>query len=221
MRWDGASPPTDVLLRETAEALRAQRTLLCDHGVVLAIETHFEFTSFELVRLFDMCEAEPGGWLGICLDTMNLMTMIEHPGMATGRLLPWVVRTHMKDGGVLSSAEGLTTFPVPIGSGVVDLASIIRMLGTLERTVHLSVEDHGGSFHLPIHDGAFLARFPDLAGAELRAILELAEASQARPECRPLDRAGWPAACESRVAQDLLALRRLADAAFVREGVRA
>jgi sugar phosphate isomerase/epimerase len=221
MRWDGTSPPTDVLLRESAEALRAQRTMLSDHGVVLAIETHFEFTSFELVRLLDMCEAEPGGWLGICLDTMNLMTMIEHPEMATGRLLPWVVSTHMKDGGVLSSAEGLATFPVPIGAGVVDLASIIRMLGTLKRTVHLSVEDHGGSFHLPIHDGAFLARFPDLAGAELRAILELAEASQARPECRPLDRAGWPAACESRVAQDLLALRRLADAAFVREGVRA
>jgi sugar phosphate isomerase/epimerase len=209
MRWDGESPPTDVLLRETAEALRAQRTMLCDHGVVLAIETHFEFTSFELVRLFDMCQAEPGGWLGVCLDTMNLLTMIEHPGMATGRLLPWVVSTHMKDGGVLSSADGLTTFPVPIGSGVVDLASIIRMLGTLERTVHLSVEDHGGSFLLPLHDEAFLARFPDLAGAELRAILELAEASQARPECRPVERAEWPGVCESRIAHDLRQLRAL------------
>jgi sugar phosphate isomerase/epimerase len=209
MRWDGTSPPTDVLLRESAEALRAQRTMLSDHGVVLAIETHFEFTSFELVRLLDMCEAEPGGWLGICLDTMNLMTMIEHPEMATGRLLPWVVSTHMKDGGVLVSADGLATFPVPIGMGVVDLAAIIRMLATLQRTVHLSVEDHGGSFLLPMHDEAFLARFPDLAGAELRALLELAEASQARPECRPVERAEWPGVCESRIAHDLRQLRAL------------
>jgi sugar phosphate isomerase/epimerase len=76
MRWDPESPPTETLLRETADALRAQETMLRDHGVALAIETHFEFTSFELCRLLEMCEAEPGGWLGICLDTMNLLTLL-------------------------------------------------------------------------------------------------------------------------------------------------
>jgi len=221
MRWDEANPPTDVLLRETAEALQAQRTMLRDHGVVLAIETHFEFTSSELVRLFDLCEAEPGDWLGVCLDTMNLMTMIEHPVMATERLLPWVVSTHMKDGGVLSQAEGLVTFPVPIGEGVIDLASIIGMLGTLERPVHLSVEDHGGSFLLPIRDEDFLSRFPDLAGAELGALLELAETTRANPACRPLERADWPCVCESRLVGDLRELRRLAGPGDGPSGVRA
>ena len=221
MRWDEANPPTDVLLRETAEALQAQRTMLRDHGVVLAIETHFEFTSFELLRLFEMCETEPGDWLGVCLDTMNLMTMIEHPVMATERLLPWVVSTHMKDGGVLSQAEGLVTFPVPIGEGVIDLASIIGMLGTLERPVHLSVEDHGGSFLLPIHDEAFLSRFPDLAGAELGALLELADTTRANPVCRPLERADWPCVCESRLVGDLRELRRLAGPGDGPSGVRA
>jgi sugar phosphate isomerase/epimerase len=211
MRWDAGNPPTEVLLRDTAEALRDQEAMLRDHGVVLAIETHFEFTSFELLRLFDMCEAEPGAWLGICLDTMNLMTMIEHPVMATRRLLPWIVSTHMKDGGVLSSLDGLATFPVALGAGVIDLAAIIGMIGTLGRPVHLSVEDHGGSFRLPIHDEAFMSRFPDLAGTELRALLELAEAAQANPGCRPLERAEWPGACESRIAHDLRQLRALID----------
>ena len=213
MRWDAAAPPTDVLLRETAEALRAQKTMLRDHGVVLAIETHFEFTSFELLRLFDLCGAEPGAWLGVCLDTMNLMTMIEHPVMAAERLLPWVVSTHAKDGGVLSRPEGLVTFPVPIGEGVIDLAAIICRLDTLAWPVHLSVEDHGGSFLLPIHDEAFVSRFPDLAGAELKAMLELAESTETRPGCRPLERSEWPRVCESRVAHDLVALRRLAGSA--------
>ena len=211
MRWDAANPPTDELLRDTAGALRAQETMLRDHRVVLAIETHFEFTSFELLRLFDMCEAEPGGWLGICLDTMNLMTMIEHPVMAAGRLLPWVVSTHMKDGGVLSSRDGLATFPVALGAGVIDLAAIIRLLDTLDRPVHLSVEDHGGSFRLPIHEEAFMSRFPDLAGSELRALLELAEAAEVNPGCRPLERAEWPGVCESRIAHDLRQLRALVD----------
>jgi len=210
MRWDARNPSTDVLLRDTAEALRDQRTMLRDHGVCLAIETHFEFTSFELLRLFDMCGAEPGDWLGICLDTMNVMTMIEHPVMAAERLLPWVVSTHMKDGGVLGTPEGLVTFPVPAGEGVVDLPAIIRRLDALDRPVHLSVEDHGGSFLLPVYDEGFLARFPDMTGAELRAMFELAEATKSRPACRPLDRADWPAVCEARIAADLAAVRQLA-----------
>jgi sugar phosphate isomerase/epimerase len=221
MRWDAANPPTEELLCETARALRAQETMLRDYGVVLAIETHFEFTSFELLRLFDMCEAAPGDWLGICLDTMNLMTMIEHPVAAAARLLPWVVSTHMKDGGVLDSGGRLVTFPVPIGAGVVDLAAIIRLLDTLGRPVHLSVEDHGGSFQLPIHDEAFLSRFPDLVGAELRAIVELAEAAQADPGCRPIDRSDWPDVCETRIVDDLRALRRLVASVSAASEVRA
>jgi sugar phosphate isomerase/epimerase len=79
MRWSADSPSTEALLAVTAEALREQRSMLRDHGVVLALETHFEFTTFELLRLFDMCDTEPGDYLGICLDTMNLLTMLEDP----------------------------------------------------------------------------------------------------------------------------------------------
>jgi sugar phosphate isomerase/epimerase len=217
MRWDAANPPTEELLRDTAGALRAQESMLRDLGVVLAIETHFEFTSFELLRLFDMCEAEPGEWLGICLDTMNLMTMIEHPVTASERLLPWVVSTHLKDGGILETRDGLVTFPMPIGAGVIDLAAIVRRLEALPRPPHLSVEDHGGSFLLPVHDGAFLSRFPDLQGAELAALIELSEAARAMPGCRPTDREAWPAACEARMAADVRALGRLADVSATRE----
>jgi sugar phosphate isomerase/epimerase len=218
MRWDPSNPTTDTLLRETAEALSAQASMLRDHGVMLAIETHFEFTSFELLRLFEMCEAQPGDWLGVCLDTMNLMTMIEHPAWATSRLLPWVVSTHMKDGGVLMGRDGLTTFPVPIGAGTIDLEGIIQRLDTLPWLVHLSAEDHGGSFLLPIHDEAFLSRFPDLTGAELAALVTLSEATAGRPACRPVERKDWPAICESRIAHDIEALGALVRSVPVVDG---
>jgi sugar phosphate isomerase/epimerase len=200
-----------VLLKETAAALTAQRAMLRDHGVVLAIETHFEFTSFELVRLFTMCDAAPGDWLGICLDTMNLLTMIEDPVAAALRLLPWVVSTHIKDGGVLRSPRGLTTYPVPLGDGVIDLGYIVQQLDALPWDVSLSVEDHGGSFEIPLQDAAFVARFPDLTDAEMRRVLALAEATAARAACRPVERAAWPDLCEARIAADLAALRALAD----------
>jgi len=214
MRWHDDAPPTETLLRETAAALVAQRGMFRDHGVVLAVETHFEFTSHELVRLLDMCGADPGDWLGICLDTMNLLTMAEEPVRATRRLLPWVVSTHIKDGGVRVDGAGLTTFTAAGGQGVIELRAILTMLASLPRTVHLSVEDHGGEFLLPIYDPLFLSRFPDLDAGELAALVRLGCQTAAQGSCRPLPRQEWPDVCERRLIEDLEALRALVAEVF-------
>jgi hypothetical protein len=76
--------------------------------------------------------------------------------------------------------------------------------------VHLSVEDHGGSVLLPIHDEAFLLRFPDLTGTELAALVNLSEVTAGRPACRPVERKDWPVICESRIAHDIEAMGALA-----------
>jgi 3-oxoisoapionate decarboxylase len=109
-----------------------------DYGVILAIETHFEFTTFELLRLFEMCDVEPGDWLGICLDTMNLLTMIEDPLSATDRVLPWIVSTHIKDGGIIAADNGITTFPAAFGTGIIDFESLVGKLETAEREIFIN-----------------------------------------------------------------------------------
>ena len=81
MRWNKESIPTIQLMYEMAEELTAQLPMLRDHNVILAVETHFEFTTFELLRVFEWCGVKPGDCLGICLDTMNLLTMLEDPVM--------------------------------------------------------------------------------------------------------------------------------------------
>ena len=48
IRWDAKSPMTETLLHEMAGSLKAQRQMLRDNHVLLAIETHFEFTTHEL-----------------------------------------------------------------------------------------------------------------------------------------------------------------------------
>jgi sugar phosphate isomerase/epimerase len=210
MRWQEDAPTTETLLREAAGSLRGQRSMLRDYNVTLAIETHFEFTSHELVRLIDLCQAPPGDWLGICLDTMNLLTLAEEPVSATRRLLPWVVSTHIKDGGVLLDAAGLVTFTAPLGSGVVDLPAIIDLLGSLDREVHLSAEDHAGSTLLPIFDPMFLSKLPDLSATELAQLVSLARRTTDELTCRPLPRSAWSQVCESRMIEDLRALRTIA-----------
>lgn len=212
MRWNPDNPSTETLLRETAEALKSQRMMLRDHNVILAIETHFEFTTFELVRLFEMGEAEPGDYLGICLDTMNLLTMLEDPVSATERILPWVVSTHIKDGGILLTSEGLVTFSVGIDTGVVDFKKVIELLSSLSWNVHLSVEDHGGDFHLPIFDKRFLAEFPDLTIQELVRLMQLAQRTQVKAdngECGVVAREEWREICEERMQQNVIALNKI------------
>ena len=212
MRWRPDSPMTETLLQETATALLAQKQMLLDHNVILAIETHFEFTSFELVRLFERCEAYPGEWLGICLDTMNLLTMLEDPVSGCRRLLPWIVATHIKDGGVALTAEGFTSFPVPAGSGVIDFPTILRLLKSLAFDVTLSVEGHGGSFQLPVHDPGFLRKFPDLTAGEFARLVRLAQstAEKSGSRCSIVERDRWPDVCESRLGQDIVAMKEIA-----------
>jgi sugar phosphate isomerase/epimerase len=213
MRWRDESPDTGVFLEAMARSLSGQRRMLEDLGVTLAIETHFEFTSFELLRLFEMAGAEPGGYLGICLDTMNLLTMIEEPVMAARRLLPWVVMTHVKDGGILLKEQGLVTFPVAAGEGVVDLLEIFSLLRGLGRPLRLSLEDHGGEFLLPVFDQEFLGRFPDLTPLELTRLLRLSiltEKKIAAGRVAVVERSRWPEVCEDRVRRGLRNIREIA-----------
>ncbi|MEW6071540.1 MAG: sugar phosphate isomerase/epimerase [Planctomycetota bacterium] len=212
-RWTDEAPPTEELLAAMTRALPALRPVYEDLGVTLAIEVHFEFTTFELRRMFEACGAEPGGYLGICLDTMNLLTMLEDPVEGTRRILPWVVATHIKDGAVGLGASGLVSFPVEPGAGVVNLGAILDLLATLPRVPNLTLEDHGGSFEIPIFAPAFLRRFPDLTAGELARIVHLVQRNEDRPaaeRARPLPREDWPAAGEERVARGIATLRRLA-----------
>jgi sugar phosphate isomerase/epimerase len=221
MRWDEDSLPTETFLRAMAESLRSQRRMLDDLGITLAIETHFEFTTFELRRLFARCEAEPGGYLGICLDTMNLLTMLEDPLLAAKRILRWVVMTHIKDGGILLTDQGLVSFPVEAGQGVVDFPGIFDLLSALERPIRLSLEDHGGDFSIPIFDADFLRGFPDLTAPEMARLLRLAVKARERVErghISIVERSRWPEICEDRVRKGIMNLKAIAGSRFREPG---
>ncbi len=209
MRWNPQSLPTQQLMDEMAESLVVQKRMLMDHHVILAIETHFEFTTFELLRVFEACGAKPGEWLGICLDTMNLLTMLEDPLMATERVLPWVVSTHLKDGGLMETDNGFKSFTAPFGKGVIDFDGIFALLAGA--SLNFNVEDHGGDFDIPINDAAFRQEFPDLTDLEMERLVILADQTNQKMQAGELgivDRKDWAGVCEERIAGDLTALKK-------------
>ncbi len=212
MRWNDDSPATETLMQETANILISQKQMLADHNVILAIETHFEFTTFELLRIFEMCDAVPGEYLGICLDTMNLLTMLEEPVAAIERILPWIVSTHIKDGGLIQTAEGFTTFPAAIGTGLIDIRTIVNINDTLSRGVNLSIESHGGEFQLPVYNRLFMSKFPDLTVQEFVKLMELAHKCKDKISSGELEitsRDEWPEVCEERVTRDIESLKNI------------
>lgn len=211
MRWNSENPPTKQLLEEMTEALSFQEQMLRDHQVILAIETHFEFTTFELLRVFEDLGAKPGEWIGICLDTMNLLTMLEDPVMATERVLPWVVSTHIKDGGILKTDQGFQTFTTPIGQGIVNFKKIFSLLAA-NNNLNLNIEDHGGAFDIPIVNPSLRQEFPDLNDQEMSQLMMLAQETQIKVNAgtlSPLPREEWPQVCENRLAADLVELKKL------------
>lgn len=215
MRWNPESLSTNQMLEAIVPALLAQKQMLMDHNVILAIETHFEFTTFELLRVFEACGAKPGEWLGICLDTMNLLTMLEDPVLATERVLPWVVSTHIKDGGIIQTDTGFTTFTAPFGTGIIDFDKIFRLLSSPDNRyslnfLNLNIEDHGGSFDIPVFDPVFRKEFPDLSDDEMEKLVFLAEKTRQKREAGELavlDRKDWPTVCSMRIEKDITDLK--------------
>jgi len=210
MRWNKEAVPTKQLLEEMTVALDAQKQMLMDHEVILAIETHFEFTTFELLQVFKDLGAKPGEWLGICQDTMNVLTMLEDPVMSTKRILPWIVSTHIKDGGILASKTGFQSFTAPYGKGIVDFGEIYTLLETLPCDINLNIEDHCGDFDIPISDPEFRKEFPDLNEGEIKKLMGLSKLTREKMEegsLSILNRPDWPAVCEIRMAQDVKDLK--------------
>jgi hypothetical protein len=124
------------------------------------------------------------------------------------------VTTHIKDGALMLTGDGLVSFTAEAGRGVVDLSAICESLAASHAGITLTVEDHGGDFLIPVNDPDFLARFPDLSVPELVRLISLTVDTRAlmdegRLAVLPRDR--WPAVCENRVRRDLNAVRRIVD----------
>jgi len=121
------------------------------------------------------------------------------------------VATHVKDGAVSLDPEGLLSFPTAVGEGGIDLRAILERLSTLPHPIHLSVEDHGGSFRTPFFDDGFRARLPDLGTEDLTRLVAAAQRGAGRiagGQVGITARADWPELCEERTRRDLASLRR-------------
>ncbi|WP_418061240.1 sugar phosphate isomerase/epimerase family protein [Pimelobacter simplex] len=187
-------------LRATGKVMAEIGPVLREHSSHLNIETHEEITTFELVRLVE--EAGPDAF-GITFDTANVLIRGEDPVAAARRVAPYTRQTHVRDGALFFTEQGLCRVLAPCGQGVIDWPALLSALVAAPRRA-LSIEGiMGRRFQLPIpiHDPLWHAGQPDMTTVELAELVRLArehEAAVARGERRSLASLAEPADDEER-----------------------
>ncbi|MEU4564232.1 TIM barrel protein [Actinoplanes sp. NPDC023936] len=168
--WPEQLRITEAFLRRLAPVLRA-------NGCRLAIETHEEITTHEVVRLV---EAVGPDVLGVCLDPANLPANGESLTAGIRRVAPYVISTQLRDVALFQENSSLVRFLAPCGDGVLDWAWVLDLLLTMNPGLNLTIEGIGGirgELHALIADPVWRAGHPDLADAEvdeLRGLVGLA-----------------------------------------------
>jgi sugar phosphate isomerase/epimerase len=158
-------------LESSTQVLHALKPILDYHAVRINLETHSDSTSFELLKIIESVGEK---YVGITLDTGNLLTHGEYPVEAVKRLAPYVNLTHAKDALLFFGDKGLIRQGCPPGSGVVEWEKIIPILIAQKPKLNLSIEDHKKLFEINIFDKDWLGWHPDITVYEVGQLVRLA-----------------------------------------------
>jgi sugar phosphate isomerase/epimerase len=138
-RHEPHGPQIEAVVRMLRESVR----IAADHGVVLAIENHIDYTSAEICEILDRVGSDH---LRVNFDTGNTLRMMEDPVQAARRLGPYTVATHTKDVDAcrhVRPEEWYFFSSVAVGSGLIDIPGVVRALQETGYTGILAVEsDH-------------------------------------------------------------------------------
>jgi sugar phosphate isomerase/epimerase len=172
---------SDVPWNAQVEATREVLDLLCpqllDLNLKLAIETHADFTAFELLNLLGRLDARA---FGVTLDTGNLVMRLDDPVAVTTELAPWVLSTHIKDAILAFTPRGLCWQARPVGSGILPLPDMLAPLIQSQPGLNLTIELHPRIYDLPIFDRKWLSYFPGLLPESLASVVRLAALCEGR-----------------------------------------
>lgn len=124
-------------LDRNAGAIRRVLPRAKDAGVRLALENHAQISSEELRRLVESINDDH---VGVCLDTMNSIVLMEHPIYTTEMLAPWTVCVHLKDFTIQPSPRGHWIAGTPLGDGDVDFQRILHMIRQAGRDPNVNIE---------------------------------------------------------------------------------
>ena len=138
-RFEPHAPQIEAIVRMLKQSAKIAR----DHGVILALENHIDYTSAEILEILERVDSDA---LKVNFDTGNTLRMMEDPVAAARRLGPYTVATHTKDVAAcrhVRPEEWYFFSSVPVGTGLIDIPGVVRALAESGYQGVLAVEsDH-------------------------------------------------------------------------------
>jgi sugar phosphate isomerase/epimerase len=118
-------------------AVRRAEPILRKYKMPLAIENHKGWRSEELAAWVRSTGSE---YVGVCLDLVNNVSLIETPEQTVDILAPYTIFVSFKDIGVDFYDQGILLSEVAFGDGNMDLAGIVARMQKKDRNMLFQLE---------------------------------------------------------------------------------
>jgi len=172
-----------VFLAQAKQALALARPVVEKHELRMAIENHKDLQACELL---DVIKRFDSPFVGVCIDTGNNIALLETPQETVELLAPHVFTTHLKDMGVEEYADGFLLAEMPLGTGFLDLATIVKTLRRAQPDIHLNLEMMTRDpLKIPYLKPKYWATLENIAGRRLAEMIALV---RAKAVTKPLPR---------------------------------
>lgn len=166
--------------------VRRAEPVLRKYKMPLAIENHKGWRSQELV---DWVKSTGSEYVGVCLDMVNNVSLIETPAQTIETLAPYTIFVSFKDIGVDFYEQGLLLSEVPLGDGHMDLPAFVasmqkrnpKMLFQLEMLTRDPLK-------VPIFTDQYWKVYDDKSPAPARDLAMLVQWVREHPPKKPLPR---------------------------------
>lgn len=206
----------------TAASLRRWGPELREHRQRIAIENHWDYTTYEIVEIAEQAGADIAG---VGLDTGNLPILGEASGPAIARALPFTVTTHLKDVMLFSTPTGAGRPVMPIGGGQIDIAGAVRDLCRQYPALHFTIEDHPIIYPIDYFESWWLEAVPEVTAHDIAATARLAHegdrwlAERRVPDPHTAELIPWSIRGPNRLRADVRAVKDMLRAAMSTPGV--
>jgi sugar phosphate isomerase/epimerase len=106
-------------------------------GTRIALENHGRITTEELRSVISRLNSE---YVGVCLDTMNSVVLLEKPEYTVEQLGSFTITAHFKDFKIIPDPRGHRIVGTFLGDGVVDFKTILSILKRHECDPNINIE---------------------------------------------------------------------------------
>ncbi len=160
--------------------------VLRKYKMPLAIENHKAWRSQELA---DWVKETGSEYVGVCLDVVNNVSLIETPMQTIETLAPYTIFVSFKDIGVDFYKDGILLSEVAFGDGHLDLAGVVAMMQKRNPKMLFQLEMlTRDPLEVPIFTEQYWKVYDEKSPASSRDLAMLVQWIQQHPPRKPLPR---------------------------------